>query len=441
MARDGSADDGLTRRDWMKRGGIAAVGGLLAGCTASSSGSGGSNGSGDGSEAGNVSGDGTRAGTGSETSTEGGTSRSGSYSVAIEPVGSVDFERPPERIVGGWGFVADVLMALGRADSIVGLARPGFWYQGFYELLPSVKSRNVDEIPATVTEGYSVKRELLYELDPGLLATDPNRFIASYQLEPSKVSTLATDVAPFFGNLSRSKRAPSWPNWPDGKSYRYYSIPEFVEHYGRVVGERERASAMIDLYERTMNDITSRVPPKGDRPSVGLLSAFTNPENKGYFGVIDPIPKLDKTYELKQYGDLGVVDAFADEYDSENAHYDLKLGMEGLLDVDPDVLVFDEAVNALGGNNVYGNADAYEGMLELLRTDPVGKQLTAVKNGRLYPGGTGSQGPIINLFQTEMLAKQLYPDEFGAWHGLGEIPANERLFDRQRLADIINGDL
>ncbi|EMA51569.1 ABC transporter substrate-binding protein [Halococcus thailandensis] len=437
MARDDSTADGLTRRGWMKRGGIAVASGLVAGCTASSSGGG----DGVGSEAGTGSGADDRTQSPTGTSAQGRTTHSGSYSVAIEPVGSVEFERPPERIVGGWGFVADVLMALGHADSIVGLSRPGFWYQGFYEHLPSVEPRNVDEIPNTVSKSYSVKQELLYELDPDLLATDPNRFIASYQLEPSKVSTLATDVAPFFGNLSRSKRAPSWPNWPDGKSYRYYSIPEFVERYGRVVGERDRASAMIDLYERTMDDITSRVPPKGDRPSVGLLSAFTNPENKGYFGVIDPIPKLDKTYELKQYGDLGVVDAFADEYDSENAHYDLKLGMEGLLDVDPDVLVFDEAVNALGGNNVYGNANAYEGMLELLRTDPVGKQLTAVKNDRLYPGGTGSQGPIINLFQTEMLAKQLYPDEFGAWHGLGEIPANERLFDRQRLADIINGFL
>jgi ABC-type Fe3+-hydroxamate transport system substrate-binding protein len=365
----------------------------------------------------------------------------GPYSAAIEPVGEVEFDEPPETVVGGWGFASDVLMALGQADRIVGMARPGFWYQGFYELLPDVSMRNTGDLDVTVSKGYRLKQELLYELDPDLFATDPNRFVAWYQAEPSTVETLGEDVAPFFGNESRTKRSTNWPNWPDGDSYPYYGIPEFVERYGAVFREQERAEAMRDLYVTTMDDITARVPPKSERPSIGLLSAFTNAENRGFFGVTDPIPALEKSHELKQYGDLGVVDAFAGKYPDQSGHYDLKADFEMLLEVDPDVLVFSEAVNALGGQNVYGNAEAYEQTLEVLRTDEVGKQLTAVQNDRLYPGGTGSQGPIINLFQTEMLAKQLYPDEFGPWRGFGETPADERLFDRQRVADIVNGDL
>jgi iron complex transport system substrate-binding protein len=45
------------------------------------------------------------------------------------------------------------------------------------------------------------------------------------------------------------------------------------------------------------------------------------------------------------------------------------------------------------------------------------------------------------MFQTEMAAKQLYPGEFGEWNGLGETPEEERLFDRQEIADIVDGDV
>lgn len=418
-----------TRREYMKYGGAVIGGGLLAGCVGES-------------ESGS-------APTESETPTSTPTSKSeptdsptpATSTASIEPVGEVTFEEPPETVVSGWGFVGDVLTALGRADSVVGMARPGFWYQGFYQLLPGVSMRNTAEIPATVIKSYRVNQELLYELDPDLLATDPNRLIAWYGLDAGAVETLREDIAPLFGNESRSKRPPQWPNWPDGKSYDYYGIPAFVEHYGQVFREEQRATAMVDLYETMIEDITSRVPPREERPSVAVLSAFTNPENRGFFGVVEPKPALEVTHELKQYGDLGVVDAFEGRYADERGHYALKTGFEGLLEVDPDAIVFSEAVNALGGQNVYGNADAYQQTLEVLRTDDVGQQITAVENDRLYPGGTGSQGPIINLFQTEMLAKQLYPEEFGEWRGFGETPKDEQLFDRGRVADIIGGDI
>jgi iron complex transport system substrate-binding protein len=68
-------------------------------------------------------------------------------------------------------------------------------------------------------------------------------------------------------------------------------------------------------------------------------------------------------------------------------------------------------------------------------------EVAAVTNDRIYPGGTAVQGPIVNMFQTEMVAKQLYPEEFGEWRGLGETPEDEQLFDRQRISDIVNGDI
>jgi iron complex transport system substrate-binding protein len=70
-----------------------------------------------------------------------------------------------------------------------------------------------------------------------------------------------------------------------------------------------------------------------------------------------------------------------------------------------------------------------------MRDHPVGSELTAVQNGRVYRGGYLRQGPIHNFFQTERGAKQLYPDVFG------DVTSDEELFDRQRVADIVTGDV
>jgi hypothetical protein len=47
----------------------------------------------------------------------------------------------------------------------------------------------------------------------------------------------------------------------------------------------------------------------------------------------------------------------------------------------------------------------------VLAGHPVRSKVTAVQNDDRYLGGTPYQGPIINLLQTEMAAKQLYPEE------------------------------
>lgn len=67
---------------------------------------------------------------------------------------------------------------------------------------------------------------------------------------------------------------------------------------------------------------------------------------------------------------------------------------------------------------------------EVMKEHPVASRLIAVKNGDIYRGGGIHQGPIINLLWTEREAWQLHPDEFDR---------DEQAFDRQRVADVING--
>ena len=52
-------------------------------------------------------------------------------------------------------------------------------------------------------------------------------------------------------------------------------------------------------------------------------------------------------------------------------------------------------------------------------------------------GGTPLQGPIDNLFQIEMAAKQIYPEIFGEYHDNQQYAPEEQLFDRARVAAIL----
>lgn len=421
-----------SRRAVLKNGGAAVVGaGFLAGCTGARNG--GENR--------------TTTEESSESSTESATEQSEStesaseqtLSATMEPVGTVTFEEQPETVVGEWGFAADVVTALGHGDTIAAMMDPSFWYTGFYEEIPGVPARDNYALP-TLGAHDKLNREYVYELDPDLFALDPNRFITSYGLGESDLDAMESGIAPFFGNHSRADRGGSWPNYPSGDSYRYYTIPEYVDKYGELFGEQERASNLVEFYEGTMADIVSNVPDK--TPTIALLSAFANPENFGYFGVDDPTPDNNhSTYARKQYHDLGVEDAFAGEYGDKNSESeDLQIDAEKLAAVDPDTIIFREGIRFVDVDEsklTYGNL--YEQTLDIINSDPVTSEITAVKEGNLFVGGTDNQGPIINLFQTEMLAKQLYPDTFGEWHGVGETPAEEELVDRDRLAQIITG--
>jgi len=87
--------------------------------------------------------------------------------------------------------------------------------------------------------------------------------------------------------------------------------------------------------------------------------------------------------------------------------------------------------------------DFQKTVVEPLQDDPVAGEVTAIAEDRILPWHEFEQGPIMNLFNIELLAKGLYPDEFGALDPDAplDVPEQEQLFDRQRVADIVNGDI
>jgi iron complex transport system substrate-binding protein len=148
---------------------------------------------------------------------------------------------------------------------------------------------------------------------------------------------------------------------------------------------------------------------------------------------------------MKPYRDLGLVeaDAFAGV---ETGQYG-KTDYETLLAVDPDLILVHWGITTgsvtFGGDGAFDADQFREQFVAPMETDEVGSQLTAVQEGRVLPGPTAEQGPLVNAFQTELTARLFYPEAFGAvdMDAPLDVPKTERLFDRQRVRNIIDGDV
>ncbi|WP_101296874.1 ABC transporter substrate-binding protein [Halegenticoccus soli] len=384
-----------TRRDYLKGGGALLGGGLLAGCTDLGS---------SGTPSGN---------TGTSETAE---SLDEPYSVTMEPMGEVDFETVPETWMAYFSTYGDMAIALGQLDGLRGLVFTENWPLAFYEHLPGVAVA-FDGVPQLFGES-GIDKEAFYEMDCDVHLMDPN-FISRLadNWEEADFEEVANNVGPIIGNSIR-RRDEDWHDYP------YYSLYDAFERIADVFRERERYEAFAAVHDRLLSAIEAELPPEEDRPTVGLLSINSNFEEGSFY-----VYPVHDGNGHKQYRDLGVRGAFDDHIEGSYAEWDY----EQLLDVDPDALVFQ-----YGFSHV--STAEFETRVQQMREDPVGKRLTAVRNGRLYRGGTSYQGPVINLFQTEVAAKQFYPETFGEWNGLDTLSnEDERLFDYGRVADIING--
>jgi len=354
----------------------------------------------------------------SPTATETATTEDTSYTVEMAPAGEVTFDAVPETWMSYFSTYGDMGIALGQHDGQEAAIFARNWPTQFFEYLPGVDV-SFESVEQVWADG-GIGKEAFYELDCDVHLMDPNFIqLLDDSWETDDFEEVRTEIGPVLGIVIRLRQG----DWHD---YEYYSLYEAFEKVATVFQERERYEALQSVHDEFVADVRSRLPAESERPEVGLLSVNDEFE-KGTFSLYTVAAGNGK----KQYQDLGMNDAFED-LDPQAAK---DVDWEVLLDIDPDILVFQYAVSHV-------SAETFDGKKEVLRDSDLGSQLTAVRNDRLYPGGTAYQGPIINLFQTEMAAKQFYPEEFGEWNGY-ETFADESnwLFDHQRVADIVNGDI
>jgi iron complex transport system substrate-binding protein len=400
----GKFGDEETRRRFLK-GGTAVGTALLAGCTGGESGEATTTTS-DTSTAETTTTDATETTTADETTEETDeTTTQSSYSVSIEPVGEVTFDGVPETWVANNGSWADMGIALGL-DAPKGVWLPSRYHTQYYDEIPDV---SVDGSSVQKLWGDSgVGKEQFYELDADVHVADPNFLMNRGNWEESDVEEISTQVAPFFGNSIFSR------GYPWHEDYQYYTLYEGFEKLSKVFKREARFEEFASLHDEFQSSLSSVVPAEGERPAAATVWASGDEPEKFYPYIID------EGTSFKHLRDLKLTDALANTdvknfYESRGA-----IDFETLLEIDPETLL-------IRGQEGKSAEEFRNTVVRYMKDHTVASELTAVKNGDVYRAGPLYQGPITNLVVTDRLARTLYD-------------ADERLFDPQRVADIVNGD-
>ncbi|WP_148413984.1 ABC transporter substrate-binding protein [Haloferax sp. KTX1] len=408
-----------TRRAYLKSGGALLAGGLLAGCAGGND----AESSADAAETAAT----TAASDASPASETESGSESTEYTVSMSPAGDVTFESVPESVMVYNLVYADAAVAFGHGDAVNSLGfdsdAGGRTLDAYYERLDGVSFDRSDLAQLNSGSGsVNIDKELVYELDSDLHLVDP-ALVASFDgWDQFDVEEIREQVGPWFGNAY--SRTHAQPPEPYAADYEYYTLWEIVENVGQVFREEDRFAALEAVHSDLLGTIQSGLPPESERPTVGVVI---------YMDETFYPTKIDAPgFATSHIRPLGVTDAFA----AGDVTFETSYDFETMLEIDPDVLLHSYGIDS------YYDVAAIRRDLE---NHPVGSELSAVRNDRVFPSGTPVQGPIMNLFQLEMTAKQLYPDQFGGWPEYAggaypEIPEDERLFDRQRVADIVTGE-
>ncbi|MFC7068268.1 ABC transporter substrate-binding protein [Halobaculum lipolyticum] len=412
MESDEPRRKGPTRREYVQLGGALAAAGLVAGCAGSADG--------DGSA--------TATPTDAATPTADATAEptatpadDGPYSVSMSPVGEVTFESPPETVFTRLTHHADMAFALGRGDDVTAMHAPDYYdalWNQFVERLPGV---SLDW--TGLYSSWDPDKEVVYELDSDVHLADPAWVTQLDSWDRDDVGEIAENVGPWFGNSLSDRHTEATGEWADG--YEYYTLWEQFELVAEAFRERPRYEELAAVRDELLATIEAGLPPEDERPRAVMFSSADLETIYAY--------TLDNPGFLTAHTrPLAPRDAFDGSVSSGDT-----VDYETLLEADPDVILY------LGG--MLPTTDMAE-VRSTLESHPVGGEITAVANGRVHPQGARYQGPILNLFQLEMCAKQLYPDAFGAWPTYEngpypEIPAEEQLFDRQRVAAAIRGEV
>ncbi|WP_135664325.1 ABC transporter substrate-binding protein [Halorhabdus rudnickae] len=362
-------------------------------------------------------------GTSTQTAQQNGDDATGAYSVSMAPMGEVTFEDTPDDIFTILNPYAEMALMLGRGEDVNAV-----YAVEYVDSLMTAFTAPLEGVSVDWSDCYgswNPSKEKLYDLDSDVHFADPAHVVTMGKWERQDVEEVAENAAPWFGNTFSAGHGQPPESYAD--SYEYYTLWETFGRAASVLRERQRYEALRAEHDSLISTISEGLPPESERPTVTMILPSTNDDTMWVYDVNGP------GYHAAHTRPLGAVDAFAADGGVESG---TQIDYEELLAADPDVLLI------LGGV-----VDAHDmpAIRETLADDPVASSVAAVENDRIYAQGGRHQGPLLNLFQLEMGAKQLYPEQFGAWphYESGPYPdlaADEQLFEHDQVAQTIRGD-
>ncbi|NUB93062.1 ABC transporter substrate-binding protein [Haloterrigena sp. SYSU A558-1] len=342
------------------------------------------------------------------------------YTVEIAPHGEFTFEEVPQTYSVIPSVYLDIGMALGKQPvAATDMARAP---RKMYDILPDV-TFNEDEIDALATgseSGYD--KENFYAANPDVNLIDPRGLGRFTDWDDSDIQEIEDATGPFLASGIRFGPTHPFGNEQD----TYYELYDVFEKIATVFQRQERYQEWASLHEEFMSNIESELPPEDERPSVVALWRGVDPTSGQFF----PSPLHQYHNQTKPLYRLGLEDGYDAEIPSGGS-----VGYEELLEHDPDYIC---VVGSLTSDT---HEDFVDQIVEPFENDANGQELTAVQEGNVIRSGGQYMGPIVDLFATEAIAKQVWPDRFGEWPGpVRDVPEDEQLFDRQEVSDIINGN-
>ena len=359
------------------------------------------------------------AGTASETAdSEAAASDPTPYTVEMEPNDPYTFDAIPKTYGVGTSPFIDMGMALGiHPTATTGLERAPL---KFYDLLDlGFDESQVTKIASDAESGYD--KENFYAADADIWLISRNNIGRYVSWDDSDFEDVESQTGPFLGTTLRFAPQSAVQDEPNP-----YTMYEAFEKVAKTFQRQQQFQAWQSLHDDLMSTIEDGLPPADERPTVAAIWRGVAPDS-GRFRIA-PLHRLGNN--TKSYYRLGMQDAFEGQYP------DGPVGYEELFRADPDY------IGAVGGLTSLTHEEFVNTVIEPFENNENGQRLSAVQNGNVIRSGGQYMGPIVDMFSTEAVAKQVYPEEFGEWPGaVGDVPESEQLFDRQRVVNIVNGDL
>lgn len=280
------------------------------------------------------------------------------------------------------------------------------YHTQYYDEIPGV---SVDTSGMQDLWGDSgVDKEQFLALDADVHVMDPNFLLNRSKWKQSDVDQIRQEVGPFFGNSVFSR------SYPWHGDYRYYTLYEAFGKLAAVFQQQARYDAFVSIHDEFQSSLSDVLPAKGERPSGAVVWGSGDEPTEFYPYVIS------QGTSFKHLRDLGVGDALANS-DVKDFHSNRgAIDFETLLEVDPEMLL-------VRGQEAKSGSKFESTVVQFMENHDVASELTAVKNGDVYRAGPLYQGPIANLVVTERLAQALYG-------------AEQALFDRKRVGNVVNGN-
>ncbi len=393
-----------TRRDYMKYGGAVVGGGLLAGCVGES----------DSPSSATVT---------DTTSTDAAPATDSSYEVCIPNRYCTAFGSTPETWAAATPAELDMGVVLGETDGFVAMFYPGY-PTAYYDRLSQSEnlSLSVDTNAVALLRmdngNINIDKEFFYEANADVFLLDPNT-ITQYSSSWSESDTeeIGSSVGPFVGHHGYHN--------PAGLGYDYLPLYEYFGVVADVFQARDRYDAFRELHDDVQTRLRERTA-DAEKPRVAVVGSGSNPAE----GTFYPTGIRTGAWGTKQFRDLEVRDAWEGTPMNDDSY--TTVGYEALAEADPDIIVYQNHLASRANFRLRGTEEWQRNYVEPLSENGIGDAITAVSEGRVFPTAIHVQGPIVNLQAMEFTAKQLFPDEF---------EGDEELFDRQRVAAIIEGDV